>query len=220
MEQNFKPILFSTPMVQAILEGRKTQTRRSVIKQPTQKEFLPELFNDELGVLYVGYKGLSKYLTGKVKSRYQQGDILWVRETWHKVHDSSTRQFLNYGYKANWSYGIYSHPKNKGIWNASIHMPKDAARIFLEVTNVRCERLNDISENDAIAEGIETFYNEEWDKISYKDYLKTDNTRTSSPIHSFASLWRSINGKDSWELNPFVWVYEFKLIDKPNDWPL
>lgn len=104
-------------------------------------------------------------------------------------------------------------------WKPSLFMPKEAARIFLKVTNVRCERLQDISEEDAIAEGIsfqfyDTDFKEEMPR--YKNYLNK-LFQTSSPIYSFASLWRKINGKDSWKKNPWVWVYDFERIEKPEN---
>jgi hypothetical protein len=101
-------------------------------------------------------------------------------------------------------------------WKPSIHMPKDAGRIFLQITDIRIERLQDITEDDAKAEGIEEIHPAPF-LIRYKNYFNPSNHHSlpetwENPYHSFQSLWESINGSDSWELNPFVWVVEFKQI--------
>lgn len=195
-KSKYPPILFNTEMVQAILDNRKKQTRR-LIKDPYVQERLESGDHDRT------------YIEKNVP--YKIGDILWVRETWHEIHDSETNQFIKYGYKADWSEGITSHPKNKGIWKPSIHMPKEATRIFLKVTKVKWERIQDISEADAIAEGVELF-----DTNRYKDYEDLNNSFLHARI-SFASLWESINGKNSWQKNPYVWVYDFEQVEKPSD---
>jgi hypothetical protein len=136
---------------------------------------------------------------------HKKGDVLWVRETFWL--DSFTGDFE---YKADGK----SYISSKGFWKPSIHMPKEAARIFLEVIDVRCERLQDISEVDAIAEGVE--------RISvtpfvhrFKNYV--DDEELEFAESSFRTLWESINGVKSWGENPFVWVYEFKQVDKPSN---
>lgn len=97
-------------------------------------------------------------------------------------------------------------------------MPKAAARIFLEVVNVRCERLHDISESDAIAEGV--YQHSDYGSTGYRHYGKPEEALTDiDAVWSFETLWESINGKDSWKANPWVWVYEFKVIEKPSVWP-
>jgi hypothetical protein len=104
-------------------------------------------------------------------------------------------------------------------WKPSIFMPKKKCRIFLEITDVRVERLQDISEEDAIAEGIKkTWINDDIKQCRFKNYIN-DGKGSKSPIDSFNSLWVSINGKDSWKANPWVWVYEFKVVEKPKDFP-
>ncbi len=192
---NEKPILFSTEMVRAILEGRKTQTRR-IIKGPGEinrndyNNHWPFVRTEE------GYEE-------KPCPYGEVGNLLWVRET-----------FI----KSEYATDLYYYKTDKGVsgkWKPSIHMPKSAARIWLEITNVRCERLNEISEQDAISEGIEQTEDKAFGKVwanygkLYKDALFYYN-----PIHSFASLWENINGEVSWRLNPWVWVIEFKLISK------
>jgi hypothetical protein len=183
-----KPILFSTPMVQAILDGRKTMTRR-VINRMSGVGPITEF--DESGTR--GYKWqfrdnhLRWHEKKEIKPPYQTGDILYVRETWAQVD-------------GNCIYRACSMFDNKPVvllhWRPSIHMPREAARLFLEVKNVRVEQLQKITEEDAKAEGVT--------KADYRilDY-KT----------AFAMFWNAINGKRryySWKDNPWVWVIEFE----------
>ncbi|MDO8997221.1 MAG: hypothetical protein Q7U77_11390 [Sediminibacterium sp.] len=182
------PILFSTAMVQAIIEGRKSMTRRVVKPQPSETGV--SAFND-------GEHPQMKCPYGQV------GDILWVRESFISGYECDEGSFNTdedgeyipvLKYKADresfdWYDGNSDFPCEKIPWKPSIHMPKSACRIFLKITNVRVERLQDISEEDAIAEGIA----------------------------SFKSLWQSINGEKSWDDNPWVWVIEFERIEKPEN---
>ena len=193
-----RPILFSTPMVQALLEGRKTQTRR-VLKMKGCKSFMPP---PDWGKDAVQHWTKGYYPYGKI------GDVLWVRETFNTVLDRETKEFLRYGFKATDTFV-------KAVWKPSIHMPFEAARIFLEITDVRVERLQDISNDDAIAEGIAEQDHELLPK-GWKDYMDDHiGVPFTSPKGSFKSLWKSINGLDSWDANPWVWVIEFKRINKP-----
>jgi hypothetical protein len=189
------PILFSTEMVQAILEGRKTQTRRVVKKITLDK---------------------SMDLILKQCPYGQPGDILWVRETFGSGVSGKVY------YKA-----------DKGLvdqlvihWKPSIHMPYEACRLFLRIKSVRMERLHDISYDDAIAEGIEVLTCPNADAGDYNCYPRnymTDNAKSDGWPYfkdeeytkSFASLWQSINGTESWDANPWVWVVEFERIEKP-----
>lgn len=183
MKPKQRPILFSIPMVEAILEGRKTQTRRIAKLQPFEGEYYMQIATDEF--VYVSknaYSGPYQCPFGKV------GDILWVRETWGVC--SNLPLGTGYIYKAD-DYPKYMEPCK---WKPSIHMPKDACRIFLKITDVRVERLQDISDEDAKAEGVKTEYG------SYR--------------HGFIQLWKSINGEESWNANPWVWVIEFERIEK------
>ena len=217
-----KPILFSTPMVQAVLAGRKTQTRR-LIKEaagwdsnwkvsPIDEEHLDGVQRYEMSCG-------TQYSLPWFKSKYQPGDILYVRETWQVVRyappGSSQLQDL-YVFKADTTdFGEYEITK----WKPSLFMPKAAARIFLQVTDVRAERLQDITEENAIAEGVESFL--EHNGRLYRDYSidPEDNEGHNyfrNQIHSFKSLWDSINKKTSpWENNDWVWVYSFEKIQKP-----
>lgn len=204
----YHPILFSTPMVQAILELRKNKTRRTKGLDAINKN--PELyrydgFSKEYGMHYferLDENGNPTENYHPIECPYNLGDILWVRESFHYVSDSETREFIKYGYRADWNDGILTHKKNKGIWKPSIHMPKQACRIFLKIKSIRAERLQDINEEDAIAEGA----------IQYE--AATD---WMSAKYGFQMIWETINGKESWCFNPFVWVYEFERIEKPND---
>lgn len=201
------PILFSTPMVQAILEGRKTQTRR-VVKLPNYHPSMLEKQKNKLTIkdwkLYDG----NQEVIGNMKCPYQIGDILWVRETFHTIHDAETHDFLRYGYKADNDY-------RGALWKPSLFMPKDACRIFLKIKSIRIEQLQDVSWEDAIAEGIKkTWISDNPECCKYKNYLQ-NNEGSLFPKGSFMSLWASINSLESWNSNPFVWVYEFEKIEKP-----
>lgn len=192
-----KPILFNTEMVQAILEGRKTVTRR-VLKLPSYIE------QNENGLYTLFADGDCCYenqsmeeVKDYIKPPYAAGDILYVRETWHVCKGK-------YIYRAGFNKGLDALPLVK--WKPSIHMPKAAARIFLKVTNVRVERLQDITEEQAKAEGSNV-------GISWTEKLE------HSSIERFEMIWNSTLKKDQisnygWEANPYVWVIEFEQISK------
>lgn len=199
--KTLKPILFSTPMVQANLEGRKTQTRREV-KVPKGYYEIATYFNKEGHLQYIEASNETGTDIVIIKPKYQVGDILWVRETWNHWGDG-TGFAPKYVYRATDLIGLGHN------WKPSIFMPKEAARILLKVTNLRVERLNDILETDAIDEGIELQLKPNF----YKNYLH--GMLPCPAVKSFETLWESINGKDSWNKNPFVWVYEYELTDKP-----
>ena len=210
---NEKAILFSGSMVKAILDGSKTETRRIVKPQPEVEGLTIGRITDTTGLK----KEMGKcfwfdddyHQVGRVFSPYAlDGQILWVRETWQhtKVLNLSPDDD-NYGY----IYRADGQPWDDyegWTWKPSLFMPKDACRIRLNVGSVHVERLQDISKEDAIAEGIQKYYDEEITKSwRYRDYLK--NAWGNDPIESFKSLWISINGEDSWGENPFVWVVKF-----------
>lgn len=230
MSTIYKPILYSTPMVIAHSEGRKTQTRRThgldeINTLPDEyKLFSTFVIGNDIHVknktavgFHVTFQD-SQEKNIRVKAKYAPGDILWVRETFIDVGDQANDFFagIRFHYKADDSF-VGCWP-----WKPSIHMPKKAARIFLEVTNVRCERLHDISEDNAIAEGVSKFhhgYGGSPQGIWWKDYLHGGGHNQETARKSFIGLWKSINGKDSWKANPWVWVYEYKKIEKPEVWP-
>lgn len=211
-----KPILFSTEMVRAILDGRKTQTRRVMKPQPPEwvnSLYGPEWYSpaiiDSNGDLQEGkpiYGVYDDYGDFGVKCPYQPGGVLWVRETWADLrgmgfgNDPKTDKPWNFAYKADIKPGSDSDRAriDYGVkWKPSIYMPREAARLFLLVKNVRVERLREITEEDAIAEGIRI-------GIGGKPYFSCHD--------AFAALWDSINAKRGygWDVNPWVWVIEFE----------
>ncbi|ECE6548673.1 TPA: hypothetical protein PP061_002006 [Salmonella bongori] len=197
-------MIFNSEMVRAILDGRKMQTRRIMKVQPDTPEFglrriIESSKANENGMYFwsqddaCGIKARSKPFLcpyGEV------GDRIWVRETWAEAGASAPELKL---YRANYPDHVPSHyenvpPVGEIRWTPSIHMPRWASRITLEITDVRVERLNNISECDAKAEGAPT----ECTLIGDKHYP------------GFRSLWKSIYGEESWAANPWVWVIEFK----------
>jgi len=216
-------------MVKAILKEQKTQTRR-VIKdganrtpQNIEREKFYKMVNALNNKPFFGagfYKDSDVFeckgeiLTDAVyfKCPYKPGDVLYVKETWGKDENGEYVYRTNYGTTENDSF-----PPSMFKWKPSIHMPREAARIFLKVTNVRVERLQDITEEDAIAEGISwldeaCYSNNGWTPTLY------DPDSGGSPVFrdGFAALWDNLNAKRgySWESNPWVWVYEFERISK------
>jgi hypothetical protein len=204
------PILFSTAMVQALLGGRRTQTRRVV------KDNIPVGNLDE---------------TAKRCPYGKPGDLLYVREThyrfghWEPIPGKTRKNGKpKYQFVEDTDEVLFEAPRifRKGMHNAdpaytgwykrnSLFMLKDAARIWLEVTDVRVERLQDISEEDAVQEGIDIVRPEPF-VHRYRDYLATPNTYYYLASDSFKSLWDKINGRESWDANPWVWVVSFKVV--------
>jgi hypothetical protein len=200
-----RPILFSAPMVLAILDGRKTQTRRILKNQPVD---IRRVFMKSEGLAYVeNAHGVEIPL--EVCKFGKPVDRLWVRETYALVprtayaHSDGVQQMLkpddNHDaaiYRAGWE------RSEGGIrWRPSIHMPRWACRIDLEITGVRVERLQDISEGDARAEGVP---GEEEAALGCNWYEK--------PRRAYRRIWSQINGEASWNENPYVWVIEFKRL--------
>jgi len=198
----FHPILFSTEMVKAILDGRKTMTRREMKPQPTS--FVDDsMYWINPVPCTINKKGFQQ----SIKSPYGiPGDVMWVRESWQQRSEKAMAMgFDKYFYKAGWE-GC-----TEGGWKPSIHMPKTACRIFLQIKSIKVEELHDISEADSIKEGVE-----EDDENYYKDYTgKFDINPYANPFYSFMSLWTKLNGEESWFANPWVWVIEFQRIEKP-----
>lgn len=190
-----RPILFSAQMVRAILDGRKTQTRRVINPQPiwVADPSVPFKTTD------ADPKGIINCPYGKT------GDRLWVRETFC-YHDD----LAMYLYKAD--------DVTCCKWKPSIHMPRWASRITLEIVSVRVERLQDISEKDAIAEGISKVPFrpcEGWPICDGYMVGKDDGVTglAAKASTAYKKLWESINGPGSWDLNPWVWVVEFRRIN-------
>lgn len=209
-----KPILFNTDMVRALLDGRKSCTRRIVKPQqligmlPDKcKNGIPEEFLKEKKFMFKPYCDMTdaELISTAYQPPYQTGDILYVRETfiqaalhifWYKADDKS------------WT--------PKGLrWKPSIHMPKEAARIWLKVTKVSIERLQEMTLKDFKAEGI-------YD--NYKTYSETytDHLRQMAYPKVFARLWNSTIKKSDldrygWSANPWVWVIRFERYEKPKE---
>lgn len=211
-----RPILFSTAMVQAILDGRKTMTRR-ILKVRGCKPFFPDSSWSETDIIHWT-------LNGSTCPYGQPGDKFWVRETFTVLEPEHCLGGMQsrFVYKADVERGgpdteqVRQWYIERGYpyeWKPSIHMPKEAARIWLEITNVRVERLQDISNHDALAEGVEKVHPDHFG-FSYKDYEeKSIHLNCLYPRTSFYTLWTKINGKDSFGANPWVWVIEFKRIE-------
>lgn len=194
-----KPILFNSEMVRAILDGRKSCTRRlvkhdveSVLNSPYHKAH-PEVEDKQI---------ISKLCNPP----YKTGDILYVRETWCALPVNEAghmRGHCVYYYRAD---GDLRPEGWRGKWHPSIHMPKEAARIWLKVTGVRVERLQDITPEQIGREGVE---------VEYPHVLNGEEKR-----HAFSTLWNSTIKKSDlcsygWDANPYVWVISFERCEKP-----
>jgi hypothetical protein len=237
-----RPIPFSAPMVRALLAGTKTQTRRAVKPQPPpecsihymlgNESWLPPEKRAPLHHHWEAWGGPlfesrpPKALAGSfsVNSPYgQPGDRLWVREAWRAVDlvDDCAPRELDPGCRV-WYEANAPHQPGFGRFRQGMFMPRWASRITLEVTDVRVERLQDISEADAIAEGI-TCENVIVDTHCaggvhtevHGDRYFFDGGHDEGyeeAVDAYRALWESINGEGSWDSNPWVWVVEFKQI--------
>ncbi|MFT4076459.1 MAG: hypothetical protein QM647_13115 [Asticcacaulis sp.] len=204
-----RPILFSAPMVRAILDGRKKMTRR-VIKPapgPRADEFDSETMNAAWQEGWIDVK--CPY--GKV------GDRLWVREAFSTGGLAPNEAYYRASaFDRDW-YDFTPDEVAEIRWKPSIHMPRWASRITLEITDVRVERLNDISKDDIYAEGAIT---DEW--LEWREDAVNIGMPPGSSIMNehdvWERLWDSINGlKFPWASNPWVWIVEFKRVEQPND---
>lgn len=192
-----RPILFSGPMARALLDGRKTQTRRVIKHQPPVQTTAVSGWHhpDPRPHFFAAADG--EFLDWSAPCPYgQPGDCLWVRETWqHEAFPHGPyRPGAHVYYRADYlddPHGPDGERSPEGkyrSWRPSIHMPRAASRILLEITTVRVERLGEISEGDARAEGVQS-------------------------VAEFKELWSSINGPGSWDANPWVWCISFRRID-------
>lgn len=219
-----KPILFNTEMVRAILEGRKTVTRR-VVRYDFSQLYASACTHRKWGEGYGTSLGTVPesldewYVRKAAKPPYHPGEILWVRETWQFIPCIDCRMDMNgicgdtpvsyedrdmvgegcFVYRAD-----YPEP-GRLCWRASIHMPREAARLFLRVTEVQVERLQDMTEENAIMEG-----------------LKDSEAGSDSLLTRFSELWdRTVKREDiltlGWDANPWVWVIEFEPCGKPEE---
>ncbi len=197
---NEHPILFTGEMVKAILDGRKTVTRRVIKPQPV---FIEESFRWRWGKTgaVTASREWWNYMDSLDHCPYgQPGDLLWVRETW-AAHPTLNRVQPKYLDCAEIYYRATCDNDSHYSWRPSIHMPRWASRITLEVTGVKGERLRGISEDDARAEGVTpSGVGADLAHLKYRA--------------GFQTLWDTINAKrgHSWESNPWVWVVEFKQV--------
>lgn len=209
-----RPILFRGEMVRAILAGQKTQTRRIVKPPPVLHEFLPGDTRfafvppqTQNGYLAVGCHVIDKNNTSYIKLPYGgPGDLLWVRETWGYGRNRSAFSQPHVVYRAD-----AGEPRvASDFWKPSIHMRREHCRLVLEITGVRVERLQDISREDAIAEGIQVLPLQSADDPSAWWQSAPGVNQERTPQASFQALWRSIHGADSWDANPWLWVIGFR----------
>lgn len=214
-----RPVIFNGEMVRAILDGRKTQTRRIMKVQP-------EPSKTRAGDFWFSSKKLesmvhvSDFMPGNSPIAdchlfFQEhccpfgpvGERLWIRETFMDLTgtgiEATTGKFEGFAYRADTPAGSYGDEVRKeyGLkWTPSLHMPRKACRILLEITAVRVERLNDISEEDAMAEGV-----------APSQHIITPPEALYRV--GFLKLWQSIYGEESWRANPWVWVIEFRRVE-------
>ena len=224
-----KPILFNTEMIRAILDGRKTVTRRLVKPQPKSKlcytfagsdcgtwGYPSKTAHESWGEEYRLPDNITKEdFWKRWNPPYHTDDVLYVRETWSPIYpDKESNEVCGYIYKED-SLEEYDnrYPDGEdyqwgGKWRPSIHMPKEAARIWLKVTDVRVERLQEITEEQIGREGVE---------VEYPHVLNGEEKR-----YAFSTLWNSTVKKSDldrygWNANPWVWVIEFERCEKPEE---
>lgn len=205
----FRPMLFSTPMVHALLNGTKTQTRR-LVKIKEYGNLLDKDVIAKLNLYHISTENEAWFSTPgvnvHVKIPYNIGDIIWVRETSKSTYTVDANDREQFIYKTD-SKDVLDFMKPQK-WKPSLFMTKEASRIWLKVTNVRIEKLHKITDEDARSEGVE--YSNEF---GYKLYAKNDFfSKHLSASDSYMSLWEKINGKNSWKENPWVFVYEFEVL--------
>lgn len=210
-----KPILFNTDMVRAILDGRKTCTRRVAKNVPDHTHRIEPIYENgrlQFNCFYSAYAPkLDIYADFCMPCfpPYQKGDILYVRETWgHPISLNSDKQYV---FRAD-EIAEIGFKNDSHIWHPSIHMPKEAARIWLKVTDVRVERLQKITDDGAKAEGANQ---KNGKNVGWEEKMR----RTA--IERFAEIWNSTIKKSDidrygWNANPWVWVIEFERCEKPS----
>jgi hypothetical protein len=214
-EAKERPILFSTEMVKAIVGGRKTQTRRIVKSTKTLGDLVDVFDTKHLaksGFIEIDTK---LYHAAQLRCPYGKvGDLLWVKETyaviangygiWRVYRASDQTEFSN---GAN---SVDEFMKLEGCkWKSPRYMPRIDSRITLEITNIKVERVQDISEEDARREGVQEYQFAYGSKLTKP--IIVDGFHVSAQ-YKFSKLWQQINGEKSWDNNPWVWVIEFKKI--------
>lgn len=234
METKERPILMSGPMVRPCLAGTKTQTRRIINTQPSEKHFTPErnsyLASARVEIQAGKASAVFEYTMGEVEAipcpYGKPGDRLWVRENFYCDYGTFADRGPLPKERPEWADDNLYYAADgsccdqipecqcadvgKPRWRPSIHMPRWACRLVLEIVSVRLELLQDISEKDALAEGV-TKIRDGCHVIKGFDYDKAGLCHTHA-VTPFEKLWESINGPGSWALNPWVWVVEFKRV--------
>ena len=189
-----KGICFVEPLFHAVIEGRKTQTRRIIKPQPVffgnVKYTVSQLSNGKI-IVHDDYD--EDNMLESLTPRYSVGEMVYLKEPYHVDNDG----FIYYNYAP---HIVMDYEPLK--WQNKLFMPERAARYFIEITEVRVERLNEISDDDCIKEGIFEHHSFTWDDEHYYP----------SPREAYAALIDKINGKGTWESNPYVFVYDFKFL--------
>lgn len=202
-------MIFNGEMVRAILDGRKTQTRRIIKDCTVGRDPISKFI--QIGKKFIGcYPEDVPELIRECCPYGVPGDRIWVRETWAEAGASAPDLKL---YRANYPSHVPTHyenvpPAEDVRWTPSIHMPRWASRILLEITDVRVEQLKSISEEEARSEGVAQLREGFW-----KHYQPGWTQHQLSARGSFTTLWESIYGFGEWDRNPWVWVIEFKRIE-------
>lgn len=219
---NFHPILFTTDMARAIKNGHKDVTRRLISPQPDDHGLHDYTnFPRSVDIPLRGWVGTvgNTGETRVFKHNYgPAGDGLWVREAW-KWEDGQIG--------SGWYVHRADYIDEAGPWKPGVHMPKEACSRFLKLVKITPERAHDITEADAIREGVSQFINMRKDLIGWRNYLKPYKGATrieDIPVlptarESYISLWQKINGIGSWAPNPWVWRIEFTETFRPVNWP-
>lgn len=217
-----KGICFIPPLHDKTVKKTKTETRRIITKQPLENESIKPFVKGFFGI-YHKVGGIDN-LKLTLKPRYNVGEILYLKEPYCiGVNGCDTLPSLIY-YKYNekdMSFLTRTGLINDIKWKNKLFMPAYAARHFIKVTAVRAERLHDISDEDCIKEGIEIckydtrhFVNDIWGKSKLDGTWENTRTLYDTPKQAYKALINSIDGKDTWDNNPWVWVYDYKLIDR------
>ncbi|WP_241723043.1 morphogenetic protein [Raoultella sp. HC6] len=201
-------MIFNAEMVRALLDGRKTQTRRIIKNQREGGSWSVQLAKNPCIPRHTHdwwLPNATQPYSALICPFGAIGERIWVRETWARYNIDQRSQDMAYRATTpeDWPDG--------GRWRPSIHMPRWASRILLEITDVRVERLNSISEEDAQAEGMELTG---W-RPTYSD--PDSGGEVWTPYDNFAQLWESIYGEESWKANNWVWVIEFKVVNCGGD---
>ncbi|WP_457663959.1 hypothetical protein [Sinorhizobium medicae] len=224
-----RPILFSAPMVRALLDGRKTQTRRLCKDQPPAGvTIIRKTIRPFGGEPYHAFERRTKFgnFGGEVPVKISRGDRLWVREHWCTEHHYDDLSPSEMGgeepikFKADGALMTHGFPamQRDGRHRQAMHMPRWASRLTLIVSDVRVERLQDISESDTRAEGVEPLH-QGWFPYGITTFMTTISNGREVPAQyaetasaSYRMLWDSINGRGAWEANPWVAAYTFTVI--------